>query len=129
MLATSVWLTLGGVLTILVALVHSVLGEVLIFQRIRSGTLVPTKGQPVVRERHVRILWATWHVVSVLGLGVAAVLLCMALLPQWELRDLVLRAVSLSMGASGAFVLLATKGMHPGWLGLLLVAISAWMAV
>lgn len=123
------WLVLGGALTLLVALVHSVLGEILIFQRMRSGALVPTKGQPVLRERHVRILWATWHIVSLLGFGMAAVLLGMALLPQWELRDLLLRAVSLSMGASSALVLFATKGMQPGWLGLLLVAISAWMAV
>lgn len=123
------WLILGGVLTILVALVHSVLGEVLIFQRMRSEAPVPTKGQPVLRERHVRILWATWHIVSLLGLGIAAVLLGMALLRQWELRDLLVRTVGLSMGASGALVLFATKGMHPGWLGLLLVAISAWMAV
>ena len=51
----------------LVGLVHSVLGEVLVFRTLRTHGLVPTAGYPVLRERQVRILWASWHLVTVLG--------------------------------------------------------------
>jgi mRNA interferase RelE/StbE len=34
----------AALLTIVVALVHSILGEVLIFNRLRAGTIVPTQG-------------------------------------------------------------------------------------
>ncbi len=114
-MASESWLLIGGLVAIVVAVVHSVLGEVLIFQRMRKETIVPTQGQPVLRERYVRILWATWHIVSVFH-------------PVTDVRGLFLRTVAISMGVSSALVLFATKGMHPGWVGLLIVAISAAMA-
>ncbi|WP_148862171.1 hypothetical protein [Marinobacter fonticola] len=122
------WLLVGGLVAVVVALVHSVLGEVLIFKRMREGTVVPTRGQPVLRERHVRILWATWHIVSVFGLAIAGILVFMSVYPVTDVQSLFLRAVATSMGVSSALVLFATKGMHPGWVGLLVVAISAAMA-
>ena len=56
----------AGVVMALTALVHSVVGEILIFRQLRSGGIVPTEGGPPLRERHVRILWASWHLVSIL---------------------------------------------------------------
>ena len=53
-MASESWLLIGGLVAIVVAVVHSVLGEVLIFQRMRKETIVPTQGQPVLRERYVR---------------------------------------------------------------------------
>ena len=78
-MASESWLLVGGLVAIVVAVVHSALGEVLIFQRMRKETIVPTQGQPVLRERYVRILWATWHIVSVFGLAIAGVLVFMSL--------------------------------------------------
>ena len=123
------WLEISGVVTVMVALVHSVLGEVLIFKRMREGTIVPTKGQPVLRERHVRILWATWHIVSIFGVAFAAVLIGLSHAPETSFRSLFLIAVAVSMAVSSALVLFATKGMHPGWIGLLIVAVSAAFAL
>ena len=122
------WPMIGGATTIVVAIVHSVLGEWLIFQRMREGTIVPTKGYPILRERHVRILWATWHIVSILGLGFAAILLYIAAPELVNVASFSLASVSLSMGVSGLLVLYATKGMHPGWIGLLIVCVATWLA-
>jgi len=120
-------LLVAGVAAIVVALVHSVLGEALVFKRMRQGTLIPTAGQPLLRERHVRILWATWHLVSIFGLGFAAILLRAADPANHpELLPLVLTTIMVVMLASSLLVLIATKGMHPGWLGLLLVALLIW---
>jgi hypothetical protein len=65
-------------LAFLVGLAHSVLGERLIFRRLRTGRLVPTNGGKVLGEGHVRIVWASWHVLTVFGWGIAAILLWLA---------------------------------------------------
>jgi hypothetical protein len=65
----------AAVLPFAVGGAHSVLGEVVIFRRLRAGGLVPTQGGALLRERHVRILWASWHVLTVLGWALAVLLL------------------------------------------------------
>ena len=122
-------LTAAGVLTIVIGLVHSLLGEYLIFRRMRRGTVVPTAGQPLLRERHVRILWATWHVVTVFGFGFAAILLYSANPDAaMPLPPAAHQAIAASTALAGCLVLYATKGRHPGWLGLILVAVCIWLA-
>ena len=51
----------AGLLALITGVVHSVFGEILIFRHLRSGGLVPAMGAPPLRERNVRIIWATWH--------------------------------------------------------------------
>lgn len=121
-------LLLAGLLAILVGLAHSVLGEILIFRRLRSGGIIPTEGHPILKERHVRILWATWHLVTVLGWALAAVLLLMAAsIGEPLAKSVIMTIVVAAMAASSALVLIATNGKHPGWLGLLGVAVLAWL--
>jgi hypothetical protein len=110
----------AGVLSFAIGLVHSVLGEALIFHRMRASGFIPTDGGQVLREPHVRILWASWHVVTVLGWCLAALLIGHALPTSNAVSLLpVAYAVSVSMLGSSILVLVGTKGRHPGWLGLL----------
>lgn len=113
----------AALLLILIGLVHSLLGEKLIFRRMRQGGLIPTQGGSALREPHVRILWATWHVVSVLGFGIAALLGWLAQAAQAPLAQGFLpQCLSIALAASASLVLIGTKGKHPGWIGLLLAA-------
>lgn len=113
----------AALLLIVIGLVHSILGERLIFRRMRHGGFIPTEGGSVLREPHVRILWATWHVVSALGFGLAALLLWMAQPAQAPLaQSFIASALSAALAASSALVLIGTKGKHPGWIGLLAAA-------
>ena len=121
-------LLVAGTLAALVGVIHSVLGEVLIFSRMRQGTLVPRIGQPLLRERHVRILWATWHTVTIFGLGFAAILFQAADPANPTMGAAALNTVAVVMLASSFLVCFATKGMHPGWVGLLAVALLIWLA-
>lgn len=114
----------AGILSFVIGLVHSMLGELLIFRRMRAGGFIPTNGGQVLREPHVRILWASWHVVTALGWCLAALLIWLAVPTSSATAQLaVAHAVSGSMLASSILVLVGTKGKHPGWLGLLGVAI------
>lgn len=122
------YLVAAAALAFLVGLVHSVLGERLIFRRLRQGGLVPTNGGSVLGGKHVRILWATWHVVTVFGWCMAAMLL------RWarpsasaSLDEFSVQAVVFAMLAGSALVLIGTQAKHPGWVGLLGVAVLVWL--
>ena len=114
---------IAGMLAVIVAAVHSVLGERWVFSRMRETGAIPTHGGNVLREPHVRILWASWHALSVLGLALAACLWFLATVPAPRVFiQFVGGAVAIGMLASAVLVLIGTRGKHPGWLGLLLVS-------
>lgn len=117
------WLLAAAALAFATGLVHSVMGELLIFQRLRRGTIVPSFGGGVLRERHVRILWASWHVLTLLGWCMAAMLAALAAGPDSDMTRTLARIIGLGMSAGAMTVLIATRGRHPGWLAMSLVAL------
>ena len=119
----------AAALAFVVGLTHSILGERLIFRRIRHKGLVPTDGGNVLREPHVRIQWANWHITTVMGWGMAAVLFWLGTHEaQRPLLAFIEQAIVLSMLASSALVLVGTQAKHPGWIGLLGVALLVAVA-
>ncbi|MBL8305382.1 MAG: hypothetical protein JNM33_01710 [Rubrivivax sp.] len=123
-------LLLAGTLAVAVAAVHSVQGERLLFARLRWGSWIPTEGGALLREAHVRILWASWHVLSVFGLLAAAGLFWAALVPlPAGTRAVVAGGVAGAMGLGSLLVLVGTRGRHAGWVGMGVVAgLSGWGA-
>ncbi|RYE83873.1 MAG: hypothetical protein EOP19_12890 [Hyphomicrobiales bacterium] len=117
----------AGVLMILIGIAHSVIGEILIFRQLRSGTIVPLLAPAPLRERHLRILWANWHLCSVLGWGLAALLIQFAMAPNLSAQALSIRIIAIATLAGSGLVLYATRGRHPGWFGLLAAAGLAWL--
>lgn len=67
----SLMLLAAAALTLAIAVVHSVLGERRIFCRLRGG-------EPRLLAFQAGILWASWHLVSLFGLALAAALFCLA---------------------------------------------------
>ncbi len=107
-----------------VGLIHSLLGERLIFSRMRSSGFIPVDGGSALREPHVRILWATWHLVTVLGWLVAAILVWLSFPGASSLaQSLLTQAIVAALAVCTAIVFIATKGRHPGWAGLLTAAV------
>ena len=122
------YFVVAAALVLVVGLVHSVLGEMLIFRRQRQGGLVPTNGGKVLGDGHVRILWATWHVVTVFAWCFAAVLIHLSF-PSASApsNGFVVQAIALAMLAGSALVFIGTQARHPGWVGLLGVAVLVWL--
>ncbi len=116
----------------LVGAVHSVFGERLIFRRMRTAPGIPTNGGSVLREPHVRIMWVSWHLVSILGACPAIALVWLALPENQALLVSPLSvSIFISVVASGLLVFVGTKGKHLGWAGLLCVALlmgAGWLA-
>lgn len=89
----------------------------------RGQGFVPTNGGQVLHEPHVRILWASWHVVTALGWCVAAALLWLAQPSQAQFaQSVVAKAAVAALVVSSVLVLVGTKGKHLGWVGLLAAA-------
>lgn len=112
---------IAAVLAAVTGLAHSVLGEILIFRHLRDGRLVPARGAPPLRERHVRILWATWHLATFFGWAFAGVLFQLAIGRPMS-APLVAGAIAMAYLGGAALVLVGTKGRHPGWIALTAVA-------
>jgi hypothetical protein len=115
----------AAVLTVVIALVHSVVGERRIFRRLRRATSpgIPPSGF------QIGILWASWHLVTLLGLALAACLACQALPNGAVLLPFALRwAMTIGMAGGAVLVAAGTRFKHPAWLGLSVVAVLVVVA-
>jgi hypothetical protein len=81
-----------------------------------------------LRERQVRILWASWHLVTVLGWALSALLWRLGSGPgEQDLAAWVAHTTTLALLACALLVGFATKGRHPAWCALLVVsALVGW---
>ena len=110
-------LLIAGILSILLSLAHSLLGERLIFRDWR-------KSPPAIPRRHQNIIWASWHIVSFLGLGIGGAFIWLSHFPN-VIAALKPALMSLVAGfiLSSLIVLYGTRGKHPGWIVLLIIAV------
>ena len=122
-------LAIAAGIAVLTGVIHSVLGERLIFKHLRNGTLIPALATPPLRSSHIRILWATWHLATVFGWAFAAVLFRLAVNSQAPLISVVADATVAAYGGGALLVLVGTRGRHPGWIALGAVAVLTWYAI
>jgi len=122
---------IAGIFCLLLGIAHSILGEFLIFKdKRREGSLIPSKGSEGLKQRHLRIIWATWHLASVFGWCLGAILIKVSI-AQSSLNvsfvEFIIHSMIFAMLITSLLVLAATKGKHPGWIVLLVIAILLWM--
>ncbi len=123
----NVYFLIAGILCFLLGLVHSILGEYLIFKdKRKKENLVPTKVNTDLKERHLRIIWATWHLSSFFGWCIGVILIKISLnqiILDSEFINFLIYSAVITMVVSSLLVLIGTKGKHPGWIVLLLIGI------
>lgn len=121
----------AAVICFLLGLVHSVLGEKLIFHRWRQGRRhqqMPIVGTHLLHESQIGILWASWHLVSLFGWAISAVLLYLSLAaPAQVLINFIAHTVTIASLAGAICVFIGTRAKHPGWVGLLAISVCAWL--
>lgn len=120
----NIYLFTAGVLCFILGIAHSILGENLIFKSKRiKGKLVPTKRSTELKERHLRIIWATWHLASIFGWCIGAILIKVSQEQNLKGSDFILLSIMYTMFCTSLLVLIGTKGKHPGWVVLLVIGI------
>lgn len=119
------YLLIAGILCFLLGITHSILGEYLIFNKKRNkGSLVPSKKNAALKERHLRILWATWHLASIFGWCIGVILVHHSMQNQnSNTSSIIYLSIISTMFLSSLLVLIGTKGKHPGWIILMIIGI------
>lgn len=119
----NLWLLTAGFFTLLIGAAHSVMGERRIFRHLRQGGIVPVRSEPLMRRYQLSIVWASWHLVTCFGLGIAA-MLWVAARPDTPLplRDLLAYSTVGIMQLAAVLVAAATRGRHLAWLALSLTS-------
>lgn len=123
----NLYLSIAAILCFILGLVHSFLGEYLIFRnlKIKKGVEL-LAGSFELKKRHLRILRATWHLATVFGCCMGAILLKITSAERplnSELTVFILESIGITMIISSLLVLIGTKGKHPGWVVLLAIGI------
>ena len=120
----NLYLLAAGFLCAVVGMVHSVLGQAMIFRRTELRHAL---------GRQWGIVWASWHVATVLSWAIAAGLIDLAWQAPAALEMQTHRAgclwLAAGMAVSSFLVARATRARHPGWMGLLGVALLLWLGV
>jgi len=117
-------LVTAALLAIATVLVHSILGERLILGRLQTDRLPSIRGSRTITLRTLRF---AWHVTSVLGLGMAFVLLYQAKLNAPD--EFVLRCFMLTFFVAFLVALFGSRAKHPSWLAFLMMAVLIKLAV
>jgi hypothetical protein len=128
MAQVNIYLLLAGVLLILLALGHSVLGEHLIFKQLNRGADGHSQAIQLLAQRRWDALRSTWHLVSLLAFGLGAVLLVGASLDSATSKlSHILTAISLTFAVSTIFWLIGTRGKHPAWIVLAMITALTYL--
>jgi len=99
------------------ATVHSLIGERLIFGRMDSASFCEASG---MAPRRWLALRGSWHLVSLFGLGFAAIFGVLAFGSPSNPEN-ILAALAVTFFISGIFWFWMTKGGHPAWIVFLIV--------
>jgi hypothetical protein len=111
---TSPSLVAAAILTVLVGILHSWLGE----RRLIGPLLAPGQRSPLLDRSafHRSVLRFAWHLTTVTWFAFAAVLLVLAAVPALAATDrLVLAIIAILFGGSGAFTSIMSRGRHISW--------------
>jgi ABC-type proline/glycine betaine transport system permease subunit len=121
------YILIAAIFCIMLGLVHSFLGEYLIFKTKRKkGNFIPSIVSSDLTERHLRIVWATWHLTSLFGLLIGILLFKIASehsALSLRINHFILESITYTMFTASLLVLVGTRGKHPAWVVLILIGI------
>jgi len=120
---------IAGSLTIALGIIHSALGEILIFRHLRNSDIFSDTGNAELKPRHYNTLWSAWHLVTLFGCGLGITLLVLSIShsPVSSVNNISI-TISVMFIISAIYWLFGTKGKHPAWIVLSAISILTWWA-
>lgn len=118
-------LVIAAVLSVLIGIAHSVLGERLLLGPLfRRGEVPKLLGSSTFPRQVLRF---TWHLTTVLALGIGVVIGYLASSPLDPHAVWILRALSITFGVSTLVSLIGARGKHFSWWVFLIIAVLLWV--
>ena len=115
----------AAVLSVLIGVAHSVLGERLVLGPLfRRNELPKLLGSAEFTRNVLRF---TWHLTTVLAVGIGVVIAYLASTPLTSQSMWVLRILSLTFGASTLVSLIGARGKHFSWWVFLIITFLLWV--
>ncbi len=130
----NLYLFISSCLTFLLAILHSVLGELKIFRYFNN-----VQGLPVLQG--IPLLWKkpeaakltirmVWHVTTVLALAIGIILCNYSFIQTLNTTDIyVIKIIGGSMLVSCLVSLILTKGSHASWIAFLIIGVLCFVSI
>ncbi|MEO6065693.1 MAG: hypothetical protein ABIP49_07960 [Lysobacterales bacterium] len=117
---------MSAILTVLLSVIHSAVGEKLILIPLQHSEGLPAVRGSVRSTRET--LRFAWHVTSVFGLGIAAILFRYARMDELDSGDIfILKTLSLTFLASFIVAIVGSRARHPSWIVFALLSLLTWL--
>ena len=118
-------LAAAAVLSVLIGIAHSVLGERLLLGPLfRRGELPKLLGSTTFARNVLRF---TWHLTSVLAFGIGVVVAYLAWWPLHPHAVWILRALAVTFAVSTLLSLIGARGKHFSWWVFLIITVLLWV--
>ena len=118
-------LLIGGALSALIGIAHSVLGERLLLAPLfERGDLPRLLGSTVFARRTLRF---AWHLTTVLLLGIGSVVMALSMSPLERQAVSLLRGLAVTFVACSLLSLIGARARHFSWWVFLLIAGLVWL--
>jgi hypothetical protein len=130
----NIYLLSAAALLLLVALFHSVLGEMKIFMKMKDSQELPLlQGFPLLRKNPDATkltLRMVWHIPTVLAFCLIGIIVRIAFLPSLNETEVsIIWIIGASVFVSFLVSLIMTKGIHGSWIAFLLTSILLMLGV
>ena len=121
----NVMLLIAGLLSVLIGVAHSVLGERLVlgplFQR---GEVPKLLGSATFARQTLRF---AWHLTTVLLAGIGTVVVLLALIQADPHATLILRVLAITFAVCSLLSLVGARAKHFSWWVFLIIAVLLWI--
>ena len=121
----NVILLVAGLLSALIGIAHSMLGEKLVLRPLfERGEVPKLLGSTAFAHRTLRF---TWHLTTVLLLGIGAVVTALSLSPLEPRSAWILHVLAATFAACSLLSLIGARAKHFSWWVFLIIATLLWL--
>ena len=121
----NVLLLVAGLLSALIGIAHSVLGEKLVLGPLFDRGDVPKLlGSTAFARRTLRF---TWHLTTVLLLGIGAIVMVLSLSPLDPRSAWMLQVLAVTFAMCSLLSLIGARAKHFSWWVFLVIAVLLWL--
>lgn len=121
----NVLLLVAGLLSALIGIAHSVLGEKLVLGPLfERGDVPKLLGSTAFAHRTLRF---TWHLTTMLLLGIGTIVMVLSLSPPNSQSAWILRVLATTFAVSSLLSLIGARAKHFSWWVFLIIAVFLWL--